>query len=218
MSTRTLVATTLSLLLVPTALASTARAQDGFADPASDRSLRVGAYLVLGFGGDADLHSDPGGKTSDQLDVSVGFGARADLPVHDFIAIGGLFEAVSFETDAPSAEREWAFDFDGYVRLRYAIELASDLVLEPYLLLPLGFTAAALDDPDGSGDEAWPGWNTGALAGLAILTASHFGGFVELGWRHHEVYTEVSSILGNVDLSLVTNQFAMHLGGLFVFD
>lgn len=214
MNVRTLAVSLLALLSLPTWLASTASAQG-----AEDRGLRLSGYLVLGFGGDADLHSDPGGTISDALDVSAGFGARVEAPIHDYIAIGGLFEAVSYETDAAMAEREWAFDFDGFVRFRYVIELVpGDLSLEPYVLLPLGFTFSMLDDPDGSGDEPWPGWNTGVLAGIAIMTSSRVGGFLELGWRHHEVYTRVSSILGNADLSLVTNQFALHLGGTFVLD
>ena len=213
MNERTFVAA-LALLCVPVLGASRASAQ-----AAEDRDLRLGAHLALGFGGDADVFSDPGVTSSAALDPTVGFALRAELPVLDFVAIGGLFEALTFQADSDTfgrdRTRKWAFDFDAFARVRYVIELPdAGLFLEPYLLLPLGFSFGMLHDLDGDGDEAWPGWNTGVLAGLSVLTASGLGGFLELGWRHHEVYTQwtVPFIGSNVDVSLVTNQFALNLG------
>lgn len=217
MSTRIVVHSIVALAV--TALPSLATAQD-----AEDRHLRLGAHLALGMGGDADEFIDTElGSTrgSDSLDVSAGFGARAEIPIFDFVSIGGLFEAFTSETNASGAEREWAFDFDAFVRLRYVLELlAGELFLEPYVLLPLGFTFAMLDDPDGDGDEAWPGWNTGVLAGVSVLSSARIGGFLELGWRHHEVYTSVSNVpvFGDTEISVVTNQFALNLGVMFLLD
>ncbi|MDQ3034036.1 MAG: hypothetical protein M3Y87_16595 [Myxococcota bacterium] len=208
-----------ALALLVTALPSRAAAQN-----AEDRHLRLGAHLALGMGGDADVFTDTeigSGRGSESLDVSAGFGARAEVPILDFVSVGGLFEAFTSETNASGAEREWAFDFDAFVRLRYVLELvAGELFLEPYVLLPLGFTFAMLDDPDGDGDEAWPGWNTGVLAGVSVFSSARIGGFLELGWRHHEVYTGVSNVpvVGDTQISLVTNQFALNLGVMFLLE
>lgn len=212
MNERTVFFAALALLSIPVLGGSRASAQT-----AEDRDLRLGAHLALGLGGDADLFLD-GRKGSAALDPTVGFGLRAELPILDFVSIGGLFEALTFEFDSDTLgrDREWAFDFDAFVRLRYVIELPdAGLFLEPYVLLPLGFSFSMLDDPDGEvgDDEAWPGWNTGVLAGLSVLTSSGLGGFVELGWRHREVYTHVEvPFIDDLDLSLVTNQFALNLG------
>lgn len=179
--------------------------------------LRLAAYLALGFGGDADLSS--GSSTSSaSLDPTVGFGARLEVPIHDYIAIGGMFELLTFEADAAfSGEREAVFDIDVWVKGRYRFELSDGVALEPYVGLPFGLSLAVLDDPDGSGDEAWPGFNIGVLAGAMLIVDSRFGGLLELGWRHHQVFNEAHTFFGDFDLSVETNQLAMHLGGFFIF-
>ena len=179
--------------------------------------VRLAAYLALGFGGDADIGAGDS-SSSASLDPTVGFGARLEVPVHDYVAIGGIFELLTFEADgAFGGEREAVFDIDVWVKGRYRFELADAIAIEPYLGLPFGLTLAVLDDPDGSGDEAWPGFNIGVLAGAMLIVDSRFGGLLELGWRHHQVFNEARTFLGDVDLSVETNQFAMHLGGFFIF-
>ena len=204
-----------SVLVLSAWSAAAASAQDAPAPRAY-----LGAHLALGFGGDADTNAgDLRGSAA--LDPTAGFGLRADIPLHDYVSVGGMFEALTFETESTGSgfetERKWALDFDVLARVRYPIEL-SGLVLEPYVALPFGLTIAMLDDPDGSGDEPWPGWNVGVLAGAYLFsTALRIGGFLELGWRHHQVYTESRGVFGgNIDIKVVTNQFAVNLGFLFV--
>lgn len=191
----------------------TAEAQRG--DDVGD--LRLAAYLALGVGGDADVTT--GRSTSSvSLDPTVGFGARLEVPVHEYVAIGGIFELLTFEADTVFAdEREAVVDFDVWVKGRYRIELSGGLAIEPYLGLPFGLTLAVLDDPDGEGDEVWPGFNIGVLAGAMLIIDSRFGALIELGWRHHQVFNEARTFLGDIDLEIETNQFAMHFGGFFVF-
>lgn len=190
--------------------ASAAHAQD-----APDR-LRLGGHLALAFGGDADTQiGDASGSNS--LDPTIGGGARVEMAIHDYVSVGGMFEVLTFEQDAVGAEREAVFDFDGIVRARYAIELsAGSLWIEPYLALPFGLTLAVLDDPDGSGDEVWPGFNIGALAGAYLVTNANVAFFLEMGWRHHQVFNEASAFGFDVDLKVVTNQFAVQLGATFI--
>lgn len=190
-----------------------------FASPArADADApRIAAHLALGFGGDADANVGDA-SSSASLDPTVGFGFRVEAPVHDLVVLGGSFELLTFEWDGAGAEREEVFDFDGYVRGRYPIELREARVtLEPYVMLPVGFAMAVL--PDGDGDRVWPGWNIGVLAGLTVLLEdAPVGFFFELGWRHHQVYTEQETILGDFDAKIVTNQLAMQLGAAFVLE
>lgn len=190
-----------------------------------DRSPRVAMNLALGFGGELDSHFDfANGSIPDQtseveLEPSVGFDVRGELPVLDFLVVGGWFELLTTQVDAADAEREETFSFDGYVRARWVFEAIADtLFVEPYVLVPLGFTMAVLPDDDGSGDDIWPGWNTGALLGCQVLHGSGLGGYLELGWRHAEVYIGRDvPFLGAANASLVLNEFAMSLGVVYAF-
>lgn len=181
-----------------------------------DPRLTLAGHFALGLGGDAvfDVHDTTLGDVSTSLDPTVGFGARADYGVLDVLAIGALFQALAFNRDVRDAGSDWTFDFAGYVRLRWAIEVAEGTFLEPYALFPLGFGFVMGDDLDrGSGDEPWPGFYTGALAGVSLMTSAHVGGFVELGWEHHEFWTSARApIVGNYDVTVYANQFALHLG------
>jgi hypothetical protein len=197
----------LSILIVP----SLASAQDDL------MHLRLGAYLALGVGGDADLNVNDL-DSSTELDATVGFGARGEVPIHEYFVVGGLFELLTFEAgEVTNAEREAVFNIDLWAKARYVFELTRELGLEAYVGIPIGLTLAVLNDSDGSGDDTWPGFNTGVLLGAMLLIQEHFGAFVELGWRHHQIFHEESTILGDIEMKIVTNQFAMHLGGVYQF-
>lgn len=197
-------------------LSSEARAQER-----EDRSPRIAVNLALGFAGELDTQIGDSRADVD-LDPTVGFDVRGELPVLDFLAVGVWFEMLGVLTDTNGAEREETVGFDAYVRARWVFEvIPSDLFIEPYVLLPLGFTAGILPDDDGSGDDVWAGWNTGVLAGAQILHGSGFGGYLELGWRHAEVYDRRSvTILGTTlttDLALTMNELALNFGAVYAF-
>lgn len=209
-------------LAVVTLATSAALPGGAAAQELADRSPRVALNLALGLAGELDLHTVTGSSSSRNevdLDPSVGFDLRGELPVLDFLAIGVWFEFLSVEQDVSMAEREESFSFDAFVRGRWVFEaLDGQLFLEPYVLLPIGFSMAILPDDDGSGDDIWPGWNTAVLAGLQILHASGVGGYFELGWRHAEVYMDRTvPILGNVEASLILNELAMNFGFVYAF-
>ncbi|AKF05121.1 hypothetical protein [Sandaracinus amylolyticus] len=188
-----------------------------------DDHLRIGAHLGLGFGGeyDASTSSEAGTlELDDDLDPSVGFGFRIEQPFLDFFSVGGLFEAMSYEPDANGAEREWAFHFDLLVRIRAMFEvIRGQLFLEPYAAMPIGFTLGVLTVPGDDDDSAWPGWNIGALAGLTVITAARIGGFIELGWRHLDVFNgDDLPVVGDVDYAVTVNELALNLGAMFMFQ
>jgi hypothetical protein len=187
---------------------------------------RVAAHLALGFGGELDtyLSTRDGTNHGDvNLDPSFGFGLRGELPVHELLAVGLSYELVGVLSDTADAEREELMSLGAYLRGRWVVEaLAGDLLIEPYVLVPIGFSMAILPDPDGSGDEIWPGWNGGVMVGGQLVHRSGFGGYLELGWRHAEVYDRTSvtiPILGTVttDASLVMNELAVNVGLLYAF-
>lgn len=207
-------ALTTSLVIASTFVAPSASAQE-----ISDRSPRLAGNLALGLAGELDTHAESALGTSTgeaDLDPSVGFDLRGELPVLDFLVIGGWFEFLSVEADGAGQEREESFSFDAFVRVRWVFEaIANTLFIEPYVLLPIGFSMSVLPDDDGSGDDVWPGWNTAVLAGAQILHESGFGGYLELGWRHAEVYQERTILGGEVDLSLILNEMALNLGFVY---
>jgi hypothetical protein len=209
------------LSLVPLSVSAQAFTDDlpaarGARHGVDDRNVRLLGNLALGFAGELDSQVNDARGEAD-LDPSVGFDLRVEVPVLDFLVIGAQFEFLGILTDASGAEREEMFGFDGYVRLRWAFDVTSDFVIEPYLFLPLGFAMAVLPDDDGSGDDIWPGWNTGAMAGAQFIHDSGFGGYLELGWRHAEAYYDTSVFGVSVDASLILNELALNVGFVYAF-
>jgi len=201
---------TLILLCTATLVPTVATAQ------LVDDHLRVGGYLALGLGGEATASSGSL-SSSDGLDPTVGFGLRMEGGVWDYVSIGANIELLTMQTDAAGAERETVFDADLWIRARYLIEISRDeLYLEPYIGMPFGLSIGVLQDIDGSGDDAWPGWNIGVLGGAYLLTNAGIGFFVEGGWRYHQLFTSGRVLGFDVDAELSTHQFATQIGVVLI--
>ncbi|MBN8614501.1 MAG: hypothetical protein J0L92_28130 [Deltaproteobacteria bacterium] len=177
-----------------------------------DRSLRLAGGLVLGMEGELDANVGDL-ETNGDLDPSIGFDVRAELPVADFLAIGGWFQFLTVEGEAMGSEREETLSFDAFVRGRWVVEaVQGELFLEPYVLVPIGLSLAIL----GNDDDVWAGFNTGVFGGIQVLHASGFGGYLEAGWRHAQVFRKDDvPIVGDIESSLVLNEFALNLGVVF---
>lgn len=201
-------------LFVPALLllaAAPAQAQD-----LADRSPRIAVNLALGFAGEVDTDTD-GADFEYDLDPSVGFDLRGELPVLDFLVIGAWFEFLSVEPDAFGWDREETFSFDAYARVRWVFEIIDrTLFVEPYVMLPVGFSLAVLPEVGGDGDEVYPGWNISVLLGAQLLHASGVGGYLEIGWRHIEVYGDDVTAFGG-DVSHAANEMAFNLGFVYAF-
>ena len=120
-------------------------------------------------------------------------------------------------------------DFDVTAKARYAVRI-KNVVLEPYALLPFGFTLAVWNDsnlptmipgllePDPAPSRplgrTLPGWNIGGFAGLTVLTRSGWGGMIELGVMHHAGYPKDS--YGD-RWSLTLTQFTLQAGPTYAF-
>lgn len=207
------------LLVALVFLPSLASAQDDVIQ--RDNDIRLAAHFALGFGGDADWRTGSIGD-SVSLDPTVGFGARAEIPVLGYLALGGMFEGRGFQPVSSaffSPERYWVFDIDALVRVRYLFTLVEGaLILEPYLALPIGFTVGNLPDVGGplGAEKAWPGFNVGAMLGAYFHTSARLGVLFELGYRHHEAFTNFGP--DGTSASLATNQFAMNIGLSYLLD
>ncbi len=182
------------------------------------------AYGAFGFGGDGSYRVDDPFvgtvRTTFDLEPSAGFGLRYVAGLSPYFGIGALFEALTMEPDERDAKRRWVIDFSLRPEVRYAFRVG-EFTLEPYLAVPIGFTAAMLDDYDDArsphGDEAWPGLNLGVMAGARFITEVGLGGFLELGWRHHQAWSHYARFNKDYETNATANQFALHVGGLYRF-
>jgi hypothetical protein len=186
---------------------------------------RLAAYLALGLAGDADWSVDTsfgGVRGTASLDPTVGFGLRGELVASEFIAVGVLFELVTFQANAnevSNAEREALFNIDVWLKVRYdPLELNPNLDMELYAGIPVGLALGVLNQSDGSGDDVWPGINGCVLAGAMVIVDSQFGFFLELGWRGHKIFhSEDRPFIGDVASKIGTDQFALHAGAALQF-
>jgi len=177
-----------------------------------DDYVRFGGFFALGLGGDA-VYETPLGTVSPGLDPTLGGGLRIEGSVWDYLEIGAQFELLTFEADVLDSERETVLDADLLFRLKYLIEVEpASLYIEPYLALPVGFSAGILDDLDGTDDEIWPGWNIGAMAGAYLITSAQVGFFLEGGWRFHQLFSSATFAGIDNEFQIETHQFAINVG------
>src|SRR5690606_15269012 len=117
-------------------LSATASAQDV-------NALRVSGFLALGAGGEGKL-TNPITVESD-LDATVGFGLRLELPVITYLTVGAQLGFGWMKIDGVD-DRDAILDLpDLIVRGRYPIELGGG-VLEPYVGFLIGGTLHVLGE------------------------------------------------------------------------
>jgi hypothetical protein len=165
----------------------------------------------LGFGGSVEA---TGPKQN--LDTTLGFNIREDIPLFRYVLIGPLFQFGAWRADSsgPSPSRSYYVDVDLFVRGRIPVELQS-IGLELWGGVPIGLSlsflgSGAYDTLDGFG----VGWNVGVLFGGAVHFTKNFGMFTEVGWLQHRMSHDQQKGPGSVD-------FALHQGNFnigFVFS
>lgn len=207
----------IALLLVGTLLLGTsqASAQSDLRD-----STRAILFTGGGFGGSFHLHTETsvplaGTITNDSdsdLDPTPLVGLRGDVPILEYLAVGGQFGASFWRLDGGN-QRNTLLDFDVVPRGRIPFTVGK-LLLEPYVAVPIGFTLNVWNQDNkvtSNQNRTNAGWNVGVLGGFSILTRSHFGAMVELGWMHHSAYDSYD----NVNLRGSLDQFTMHFGVMY---
>lgn len=200
------------LTLLVSALSLAAWSSTALAD-AKD-ATRVSLHLALGVGGEYAIVPEAGRVLEADLDPTLGFGARLEVPIHDYVVIGGMFELGGLKVDDVERDADLLLDFDLWVKGRYFSELAGDAGLEIYVGLPIGFTLFRFDDEDADNQA---GFNVGVLAG-AVLFFDQLGFFTEVGWRRHQFRDEVDlGFLGREDVKVRMNQAALSFGAVLAF-
>ena len=165
------------------------------------------------------------GSTEVDTNASVGFGARFETPLTDFLAIGGLFEYAALQRAGVSLpfvgtvtpDKDKLIDFDIWLKAGTRFEIGPG-ELEVYGGVPFGLTLGVTSV---SGErETYPGYNLGLLGGAQYWFgepgAPRFGLFTELGYRFHKVIDR--SLQGSdTRVSYRISQLRWHLGGSIAF-
>jgi hypothetical protein len=170
--------------------------------------MRVSPYFLLGFGGEADVEVGPFSGEND-LDPTVGLGVRFEVPIWDYISVGGIFAWAAFQQDAPGLDRDHLFDLDPMIKGRYVLD-AGGMPLELHATFPVGFTVGSLDAEN---TDAAVGWNLGLLFGATLFVTDSIGVMAELGFMHHSVTSEQRG----AEFDASATQGRLHLGASFAF-
>lgn len=195
--------------------------------------------LMLGLGGDTDLHIDdiraesiPLGSIDDGGDppASVGGAVSYVHPLHRYFALGGRASLLSWRMDEDSdGKRNLDFDFALMPQARVVLAQRFEL----YLGLPVGLAINLLREADsGTGGallrissdaDTGLGVSLSVLAGLRVALKNNLGLFAELGYAMHKFWHEGQVRLdvvgvpietdGEIDIRL--SQAALNLGMFF---
>jgi hypothetical protein len=182
-------------------------------------ALHLSGFFGLGVGGawnpgsTSDMADEILGDFND-LDATVGFGVRLDVPVLEYLAVGGQI-AFNFPKRHGLDDRQKWFDLpDLIVRGRYPVQLGRG-VLEPYVGFLVGGTISITGENDAR-DTAY-GWNVGVLLGAQYLFTERFGALFEIGWQRHAATHTVSFAGVDFDASYSANQAVMNFGFTTLF-
>jgi hypothetical protein len=190
--------------------ASKASAQDA-------NALHLSSFFGLGFGGAWDVDV-AGTSTGGDLDATVGLGLRFEVPLLDYLTIGGQLGFNFPKIDGQDDRQKWLDLPDLIVRGRYPVRLGPG-VLEPYVGFLIGGTVSMLKfsaTGDDIKDTAY-GWNVGVLFGAQYFFNDRFGALFEIGWQRHAANHSQSTAFGDIDVSYSANQAVMNFGFTTLF-
>lgn len=184
----------------------------------ADMSNRFGAKLMFGLGGELDPDGVPGDV---DLEATYGLGLTFEVPVHEFVTIGGLLGLHSFQTEVEEdldLDRHTMLDLDVFAKLRYPTHLGR-MGFEPYLMIPLGLSIVFPNDDDEDDNiETGLGWNTALLFGAVLFVSDSVGLNLELGYAVHEVSHEVDTPVGDEDFEYSLSYMALNFGVVIALD
>jgi hypothetical protein len=158
----------------------------------------------LGFGGNVERES-----VESNLDSTLGFNLRVDIPVARYLLLGPLFQLGAWRPDVPgpTPSRNYYFDLDLFVRGRIPIE-ADPVAFQVWAGVPIGLTLSFLGEETGQNlDGLGLGWNIGLLFGGAVHFTKKFGMFAEVGWIQHKMSHERDVGTGDIDFRLSQGNF-----------
>ncbi|HEX4340076.1 MAG TPA: hypothetical protein VH062_29415 [Polyangiaceae bacterium] len=159
----------------------------------ADRDYSAVAFH-LGFGGSVKRSG-----VNRDLDTTLGFNLRGDIPVFRYMVIGPLLNFGAWRPDVSGASRNYYLDVDVFLRGRIPIQL-DKIGLQLWAGVPIGLTLDFLSDQEGTNLDGFGlGWNFGVMFGGAIHFTNRFGMFTEIGWLQHRFTHDASSGSGSTD-------------------
>jgi hypothetical protein len=180
--------------------------------PRFEEVARVSVLATFGLGGGVRFAADPDlpgilltpdGRSD--LEPTYGAAVRGEVFLARYLGVGLELGLASYSAEE-SDDRELTVDVDLWLRPRLPVVLSASLELELYVGIPIGFTLYRPSDED---LENLLGFNAGVLGGVSLAVHERIAFFVEVGWRHRQVYDELT-ILQKHELTLRTDQ--AHLG------
>jgi hypothetical protein len=186
------------------AFASLASAQVGGSD------LRIGAGMVLDFGGEAEIDNGPGRDVDDDTKLTPGIRFHLDYDVHRYISVGGLTRFQWWEGDDVFEDRNFLWDLAGRINGHYDWR-----DFRFYVAFNVGFSLSAIQN----GDDDWgnyldnpgKGFNIGLAPGFEYWFSGRFGMFLEMfGWSGHRFNHDHDGFSGDADMKL--DQVVWQLG------
>lgn len=180
---------------------SLAFAQQGGSD------LRIGAGMVLDFGGEADYDRP---IRDDDLEATVGVRAHLDYDVARFLSIGGFARLSWWEGEDYLQDRNLLFELGPRVAGHYDWR-----DFRFYLAGMPGLVVSRIGDADDYGlDNPALGFTMSIAPGMEYWFNGDIAVYVEfLGWVGH--YFEHDSDFGTQDRDINLNQVAFNFGVVF---
>lgn len=188
---------------------------------AAAQSTAVTSRLIVFTGGNfaGNVNVNYSGALDLEFDAGLGStpigGVRYEKAFLGYLAFGGEIVSSFWRPDGGN-RRNAMLDFAMTPRFRYRFVLSERFMVEPYIVVPFGFSLAIWNSSvDTMGlDRVNPGLVVGALAGTTFLTRSHVGAMVEFGWIHHVAYDNGSD---GSRWTMLMNQIALRAGVVYAF-
>ena len=179
----------------------------------AEDAMRLSAYFPLHGGGEMRVDYEGPGNPRAGLGTAVGLGVRFEIPLFKYMAIGAMWELLSF--DVSGFRDTLGMDFDVILKGRYVFGLTTRLDLEAYGFVPIGLSWMRPGDGAASAVDPGVGFNTGFQGGATAIIDGRFGVFTDLGVRIRRIYSDVISTGSGVVLR--TAQLVWSLGGVLLF-
>ena len=193
----------LAVLVGGFAFTSLASAQVGGSD------MRIGAGMVLDFGGEAEIDVGPGPDTDDDTKLTPGFRLHLDYDVHRYISVGGLLRFGWWRADDFDQGRNMLVDIVARVNGHYDWH-----DFRFYVAVGIGPTFDRLNDDNRGGlDNPGAGVAASIAPGFEWWMIPQVGLFTEIfGWSGHFVRHGTD---GPGKTRIALNQVVLQLGAVF---
>lgn len=173
--------------------------------------LRIGAGMVLDFGGEVDSDWPRGtlGFRDDDLKLTPGLRGHLDYDLHKYVSLGGFMRFSFWEGDDIWESRSFLFDIGPRLTGHYDWR-----DFRFYVALMIGLSISKLNNDFGGFDNPGLGAAVAIGPGFEWWFSRRAALFIEMfGWSGHFVSHDLDNISGDVDFAI--NQVLWQLGVTF---